>query len=96
MNELQQVWRRVRRARTSVLSNGGWFCRRVLLFVEAFPGHCGDTPLIFIATMMLVKTVATLERLAEAYKAADALATKSPRNLRNERVEYPTCDGEIQ
>ena len=40
------------------------------------------TPLIFMATMMLVKTVATLEKTGEAYKAADAVATESLNAIR--------------
>ncbi len=40
------------------------------------------TPLIFMATMTLVKTVATLEKTGEAYKAADAVATESLNAIR--------------
>ena len=40
------------------------------------------TPLIFMSTMMLVKTVATLEKSVEAYKAADAVATESLNAIR--------------
>ena len=75
MNELQQgLAKKFAELVQAVLSNGGWFCRRVLLFVKLSLVIVATAPLIFIATMMLVKTVATLEKTGEAYKAADAVA----------------------